>query len=297
MKQITAAQRHKEDNMELTGRIEMPLQEWIDMEDHPKQRDTETHARKAARHHLKGYDPVHRCVVAVEFNGRRYKVDGHTRAYLWATNNRLKPSCVLVDVWRARLYDDFMAIYDKFDNHYAVETPSETLAAVCKKCGLEMLSSYLRQYKWGTALQMIFQFGAARQHRYKAYTDAIANVREEMRAIDDIGLTGNRVPNIGVVVAAIILFRLYNRDRVHAFFEDWRDTQVIQSGKCRNAIGALEHLIERKRIEGSIAGTQNCQAVAEHFIAAYHRFANGDKLTLRHLTPTPLDKMRNKFNA
>ena len=66
--------------------IEMSIEEWIKVKDCPTQRNTEIHAKSARKKNLKESSITHSQVSAaqVKTKGNMYKLDGHTRAYLWS---------------------------------------------------------------------------------------------------------------------------------------------------------------------------------------------------------------------
>ena len=64
----------------------MGVRQWVNVPDNPRQRDTVRHANKAKRKHLKEADEAHGIVFAAMLDGEiTWKLDGHTRAYLWDT--------------------------------------------------------------------------------------------------------------------------------------------------------------------------------------------------------------------
>src|SRR4029077_6653573 len=78
--------------------IEMSVADWIQVAPNPRQRDTEKHARKAK--HLMTPQPTHRRVsMAMTPDGRKWKLDGHTRALLWSRNQVERPESLNVSVF------------------------------------------------------------------------------------------------------------------------------------------------------------------------------------------------------
>ncbi len=62
----------------------MAVDDFAELPDHPIQRNTIHHAKKAigGRGHLLNFCPTHAQVSSVTLGKMTYKVDGHTRSYL-----------------------------------------------------------------------------------------------------------------------------------------------------------------------------------------------------------------------
>lgn len=119
------------DNQSYT--LRMPLGTWFAMSDNPRQRDTENRARAALRKHLKTPHPTHRNVSAAQLplpDGRMFKVDGHTRTFLWAAGKLAVPAdgTVTVTVYPVRDLAEVMALFDTFDSPDAVMTSQDRIA-------------------------------------------------------------------------------------------------------------------------------------------------------------------------
>ena len=136
-------------------RISMTPQDWAEVSNNPRQRNTEDHARRAK--HLLAYSPEHPIVkMAVLPDGRRFKLDGHTRSYLWSTGVVEAPKWVMVDVFRCRTLKDVEMLYEHYDNRLAAENARDVLAGAARKLGLEFNTTLMRQGKYGRALVSIY---------------------------------------------------------------------------------------------------------------------------------------------
>ena len=78
-----AASRLTVDGARFIGVETMPVEKWFDIPDNPIQRNTEERAKRAR--HLHKLTPSHYTVALAKYkgNGKREKVDGHTRGYIW----------------------------------------------------------------------------------------------------------------------------------------------------------------------------------------------------------------------
>jgi len=144
-------EREKSIGMESCYTVQMPLGTWFAILDNPRQRDTEEHARKAAREHLRAPNPTHRSVSAACLpSGKMVKLDGHTRTFLWASGKLEAPAdgTVTVTVYPVHDMEEVKDLFDTFDNRLAVMTTQDRLAGGKREHALELHSSCLS----GTAL-------------------------------------------------------------------------------------------------------------------------------------------------
>lgn len=106
--------------------------------DHPKQRPTERHAKKAAIRHLGSAHEAQRCVATATLNGVKYKVDGHTRAFLWASEQLALPAGGLqVTEFACADIKELNGLYDTFDNPVAAEDSKDRLGGALRFFGIE----------------------------------------------------------------------------------------------------------------------------------------------------------------
>jgi hypothetical protein len=112
-----------------TKQIKMTPAQWAKIKPNPQQRDTEKHARKAIKSHLKEFSATHARVAMAELpNGARYKLDGHTRDWLWQTDALEPPKTLFCDVYYVKNALAAMELYEHFDNTQAVETAGDKIS-------------------------------------------------------------------------------------------------------------------------------------------------------------------------
>jgi len=131
------------------GTMTMTIDDWIAVPDNPVQRDTERHARKAT--HLHALHPTHQVVEMARLpNGEQYKVDAHSRAYLW--DGRLagegirpeRPRLLTVNVWACQSLADVKRHYDTCDSKAAVVTLPDKLHGAQRELELRFRSTLLK---------------------------------------------------------------------------------------------------------------------------------------------------------
>lgn len=119
----------------------MTVRDFCALPDHPKQRPTERHAKKAIARYLGSAHEAHRWVVSATLNGVRCKVDGHTRAFLWQSKELAPPAGGLqVTEFACTNAEELNALYDTFDNPVAAEDSKDRLGGALKFFGIENTS-------------------------------------------------------------------------------------------------------------------------------------------------------------
>lgn len=117
--------------------VNMTVQEFIDVPENPIQRDTQRHAKIYSRPggHLHDFHPTHLRVAICETpEGRQFKLDGHTRAYLWQKGELEIPAHqkLRVDVYDVKDRDEAMDYYLCFDADGSHETSVDKLTGAFK---------------------------------------------------------------------------------------------------------------------------------------------------------------------
>lgn len=140
--------------MEIQTRTLM-LDQWLQFKDNPIQRNTEDHARKALKYHLSTYSPTQQCVVGAVFNNVYYKVDGHTRSYLWEHELLQKPEHVIVTIYTCTSFQQITDLYSCFDTNTAAETSIDKYAGACRLVGFEPKSSLIKKCPVATIYRIL----------------------------------------------------------------------------------------------------------------------------------------------
>jgi len=141
-----------------TKEIKLTVEEWIKIDDNPQQRNTEKRALKALKYHLKELTETHLRVAAAELpNGKRYKLDGHTRSHLWEIKKLERPKAKLkCDLYYCADIKDVVDLYEHFDNPLAVETASDKLAGAFRYFKIPKTSQLWTTGGVSTALKSIY---------------------------------------------------------------------------------------------------------------------------------------------
>jgi|TARA_R110000744_G_scaffold6835_1_gene23620 hypothetical protein len=141
--------------MKLNEHEETTLEQWIDLPDHPLQRNH----KERDLGHLKRLLPDHLELAAAKLTkditdpdtgkvykkGEVYKVDGHGRSYIWENKfSDLQPDHVSVTFFEVSTWEEFEGLYDRQDSSTATEKGKEKFVARLKKHGVVITDNKLK---------------------------------------------------------------------------------------------------------------------------------------------------------
>jgi hypothetical protein len=197
--------------------LEMPTGAWIDLADHPRQRNIERQARKPhwrlAQRASGAVKEALRLVVAAELDELLHKVDGHTRALLWRLGKLPAPDTVFVTVHRVRSRDELDALYDIFHVPAAGESAYDQVYGAFRQTGLALKSRRLKEGFLASALNIALR-GVGKPQQDKRHSEpidiyaAVEAFKVELELLDSV----DPQPEVfysGVVAAALIGLALY----------------------------------------------------------------------------------------
>lgn len=211
------------------GFRKMTVEQWISIHDNPRQRPTEQHAERAIKQHLREYSITQDTVFAAALpGGRLVKLDGHTRAFLWASGQLQKPPCVYVRVYLAANMEEAKELYTHFDSRPATETTREQIGGAMQEAGIEISSGLLKYGAYKSALNKL-QAGAQTVYQI------VAGWRRELQLLDSCGFTKNSLKT-GGVLGALILLRTRTAEHVLAFLDRVRGDRGIKAEQGSDAV-------------------------------------------------------------
>lgn len=206
---------------------EITIEELFDIEDCPRQRDT---AKRAARaKHLDLLFPTHLVVSIAELpNGRRIKLDCHTRLYKWASGSTPMPERLLAIVFQVDNMEQALALYTHFDNEVAKETAADKVCGAIRQHSIEVASPFLGDGRLGTPVRYMQR--ALRVAGYPGIPDTksqefmytmIAILAEQIMALDSIDPKANKFR--GPLATTFMLAHRKHGDIVIPFFKAVND--------------------------------------------------------------------------
>lgn len=262
------------------GVIKMAPKEWLAVPDNPRQRDTEAHARRAR--HLREPHPTHAMMNMAELpDGRRFKLDGHTRIYLWATGELLLPNSLSVQVWRCASLEHVKQLYSTFNSSKAVETGGDKIVGGLRELGLVFESDLLKKRRYLAALTLDYElmFGQTAARTREPY-DYLAYWAPELTLLDSCNGTFKRF-HAGTVAAALVTLRRYGPEAV-PFWAAYAAGAGQKIGGEMDAVQALDERITLFIKEGRINGRANTVKMIAVSLAAFDRFRRDELYKAGH---------------
>lgn len=250
-------------------RIKMSVNQWIAIHDNPRQRDTESHARRAARGHLASPSPTHASVAAARLpGGMLVKLDGHTRAHLWGAGSLGQPACVFVDVYSVSSIEEAKELYTHFDNSAATETAKDRVFGALRECGIFPSSPLIKAGGLASALKII----TGSRDVYSA----CSAWRRQISALDDLGI-GLTKKSTGVIAGSLAVLRV-RADRGAQFISLVGADRGTRGAAGSDGVDSVCRLIHEKTLQ---AGERASLDFAERFVSGAEAWMNGRYYTTK----------------
>lgn len=269
--------------------------EWLSIADCPFQRNTAERAKSAD--HLKNFDDSHRRVaLAVLPNGDRYKVDGHTRAFVWSkglANGVPSPLTLTADIYKCagRDRETLGALYDRFDSRNSVQTTADITHSAANELNLAFSSPMLQRDRYAGALKRLYNitngYSDGRAGDAKFTYTVIHYFSEELRLFDSSHPKHNDY-NCALVMAAILTFMRYGKLAV-PFWVKYGENAGFKSDAGVDGVQAMRNLhgaIRQKRQNGTAHDIENLGRA----VNAFERYRERDLYTSKSGIPYPKDR-------
>lgn len=254
---------------------EMPVEAWISVTGHPRQRNTERHAKaahwkKAAECDGAAKDAL-RHVDAAVLNGDWFKVDAHTRALKWARGELDAPETVIVNCYRVETKDELNNLYATYDNLSASEKSFEKGFGALRAAGIELQGTRLKSGYVMTPLQIALGApirGGAKAEDFDIYR-AVESFGEELKMLDELQPDTN-IFSAGVIASALIGFTLHPRET--EFYRRLTADEGIKQGPKRDPVEAALAEIRQLKQEGGARHRKAHTDLAARVLNAYLTF-------------------------
>ena len=270
--------------------MEMSVDGWVAMRGHPRQRDTARHSKKSHWKLVKKLTgaaaEAQRQVVAADLNGELYKVDGHTRGYLWSTGYLKRPESVLATVYRCNTHRELIRLYSIFDSQDAVEKQQDRVTGAMRQYGLILESKRLFQGAFTDALSIAWRGVARGKDAFGQYYDefdvheAVRLFKGELESIDSVDPQGD-VFHTGVIAAALIDLTLDPRSL--AFYARVAKRNVKhKEGSTFDPVEGVQCLMQNIKAAGTARDKETQEGICGRVLLASHIFRNGPSDTMYH---------------
>lgn len=254
------------------------LDEWLDIDDCPIQRDTEEHAASASLRHLKETSPTHMNVAAARLEtGEVYKLDGHTRAHLWATGKLEPPAQILyVDMYYCENMQQVEDLYQQFDNAQAAEHLRDKLYGAYRLHGFKPSSQLITRGGVASALSTILGVQFSKHSIYNAVTPFM----QAIKLIDKEDLAPRPFPSHILATAIVTIHK--DGDKAMPFWRTYANDEGVKDGKYRDGVQALTELVTSLRTStGGAMSHSKRMGIAGRALSAYLGYQKGYKYSVR----------------
>lgn len=253
--------------------IHMSVPEWIAIPDNPIQRDTERHAQKARRLHLKKYHETHAFVTAAVLpDGSMVKVDGHTRAFLWDNGELHPPEVVTATIYMVRDIDEAIELYRHFDNPAAAEDSVDRLFGAYRYHGITPKGYALTKGGVTSAMKLITGNGNCFD-----ILSAVGDWKNELLRIDRIPFKKTNC-TAWVIFAAMLTIRNHGEEAAD-FWTALANGDGSKVGREADGVHELERVIIETRIRRIGIGTAMLPQLSGKAIACCEAWINGQVYT------------------
>jgi hypothetical protein len=277
---------------------QMTPEEWAKVPDCPRQRNTELHAKKAIGW-LNVQVPPHLEVKMAKLpDSRTFKLDGHTRSWLWERRAIPVPDHIEVTVYELQDLDEVLEAYTWFDNINAAERGTDVVQGALRANGLHPVSYQLRTGRLNTALRRIYRAVASDEENYQSgwnydtVYEAVRLFSRELMFLDSLEPSSKLFPP-GIQMAVLITVK---RDASEAmtFWKLYAEERGRKDGDRMDAVQALMEGV----ILSKSRNNRNNDIVSEMFskgLAAFQSYRNGNDYAagmggVRPLSPISVGK-------
>lgn len=280
--------------MSKTSCREITLEQYLEILDNPKQRNTELRAKSAKKKHLSEWHPAHSFVSASLFEGKLYLNDGHTRRELIRQGHFSPedlPETYHLAVIECDRYEDVCDNYDCYDSKSAVESASDTNYSLFKHLGHEFKSQRFQKPTDLGAIHSLACDGTVvtREDWVRAWFSEVVELdRFDIPAGTAKGV--GKTLTAGAIAAAVMLIHRGYGDKVRQFILDVRADRGEKKGQSRDGVQLfVEWILSTGEKTSGYLGYKN---VAEKFIVCFDLWLKGHR---RCSIPTATKKLLSKY--
>ena len=211
----------------------MTAAEWASVADNPRQRDTVGRAARAR--HLDVLEPTHTLVSIAELpDGKRFKLDAHTRAYKWQANPELAPKSDLdVRVYLVADIGEVKRLYTHFDGKAAVETAADAVFGGMREVRLTPKSEFVRRARFAAALTEAYRYVCGDLLKVTHY-ERVRFFHKQIRSLDSFVGATKRMCSPATCV--YLMAHKKHGDKVNDFFQRYIKDEGVKDGKRRDCV-------------------------------------------------------------
>lgn len=277
--------------------IEMSIDEWARIPSNPRQRDETVRIEKNRIDHILTPDEKHRDVaMGILPDGRRYKVDGHTRSAAWKLGLVSPPKTLLVDTYLCADESAVEQLYDRYDSSFATETGTDRVTGAFREAGIAPVSPMLREGGISTAARGLYHFimhtAPDKKTKSLAINECVKLFSKEIMLLDSIPPTRALFPT-GIVMGALLT--LGNNPTQGVKF--WNAYASDSGWKDGGRVDAVQALRERHdKLRGKSTGARDT-ALMNYSVAAFRGYQKRTTYSTKHLLQEMSKDLLRKYAA
>jgi hypothetical protein len=218
----------------------MTAAEWANVPDNPRQRDTVARASKAK--HLNVLEPTHTLVAIAELpDGKRYKLDGHTRAYKWQADPKIAPTFPLdVRVYVVPDLAEVKRLYMHFDGKEAVETAADRVFGGMREAKISPKSEFVRRSRFAAALTAAYSYICGDLIKVDQF-ERVKFFTKQIRSLDTFVGATKRMCSPATCV--YLMSHRKHGDAVNDFFQRFIKDEGVKDGRRRDSVQWFSELM------------------------------------------------------
>lgn len=256
--------------------------------DHPRQRDTVRHARKAVKHHLAKRFITQEEVSVVRVKGGPWqKLDGHSRDFLWHTGQLEPPYKLFVTRYECDTQEESNQLYLAHNNRHAAENPSDLAFGRLRELGMVEISKAL-SYQAANTSRILFQFQSGLSSwPDDLHIEAMDLWRPQFEAFNEGLKNKTRFKyHSAFTVAEFITHRKYGAEESDLFWDKFHRKDGVYLDRQYDSVHALWYVYNKKKHGGiSRVGTRGSDNTAT-LAAVSLRYFEGYRKDRWYVRPT-----------
>ncbi len=235
----------------LLGTKRVPYHEFSGYGTNPAQRWTERRAHSKEADHLRVFCEPHRKAVAaiMKVDGRRFKVDAHTRDYMWSkgmTEGVPDNLMLSVDFYEVDDTAALIALYHLHDSKAASHSARDDTHSAANSSDIVYESAMMRANGYGNALKQLYEIARGKQKMRKSDPLFIENAtrffRPQLILFD--GCAPIQKDYVAPVFMAALITLARYPDRAQVFWKKYNGNEGIKNGLEVDGVQAARNLRE-----------------------------------------------------
>lgn len=250
--------------------------EWAEVPDNPRQRDTDRRAKTAK--HLHVLEAAHTLVHMAEWESGRCKLEGHTRAKVWADRPEIAPESVEVRVYLVSGEEEAKRLYAQFNSVEEVEKVTDRLFGALRESEIVAESPLVSGCRFTNAVRTAHTY-ATKTNVPSGGNKAPIHVgvqffRNEIVALDRLHLPKDK--GIGCAVCCFLLARKKHGEQVDEFFLRYKENAGMKMGRNQDCVQMFANAIDENRKQSGGGFTHFHEAVCVG-LACIDRWVKDDR--------------------